>query len=120
MLELYFLLYRIPKMMTRLAKGRNRSAIAWSLIGIGTWITAEIVVGFTVGLFYAIGVEIWGWPARSSGFNFLVYVLALVGALASVTIVSRILTRKPTEELFLPPPLPPQEFPDSEGNHGGQ
>lgn len=120
MLELYFLLYRIPKMMTRLARERNRSAIAWSLIGIGTWIAAEIVVGFTLGLFYAIGAELWGWPARSPGFSFLVYVLALVGALVSVTIVSRILTRKPREESFLPPPPPPQEFRDSEGNHGGQ
>jgi MFS family permease len=120
MLELYFLIYRIPKMMTRLARERNRSAIAWSLIGVGAWIAAELVVGFTGGLIYAVGVELWGWPARSSGFSFLVYVLALVGALVSVTIVSRILTRKPRDESFLPPPPPPQEFRDPEGNHGGQ
>lgn len=120
MLELYFLLYRIPKMMTRLARERNRSAIAWSLIGIGSWIGAELVVGFTAGLIYAIGVELWGWPSQSAGFNLLVYVIALAGALVSVTIVSRILTRQPRTESFLPPPPPPQEFRDSEGNHGGQ
>jgi hypothetical protein len=119
MLELYFLFYRIPKMMTRLAREQNRSAIAWSLIGIGTWIATELVVGFSVALFYGIGVALWGWPSRSQGFNFFAYVIALVAALGSVTIVSRILTRKPRDESFLPPPPPPQEFPDSEANHGG-
>ena len=118
MLELYFLIYRIPKMMTRLARERNRSAIAWSLIGAGAWIAAELVVGFTAGLIYAVGVEFWGWPSQSTGFNLLVYLIALAGALGSVTIVSRILTRQPREESFLPPPPPPQEFRDSEGNHG--
>lgn len=119
MLELYFLIYRIPKMMTRLARERNRSAIAWSLMGVGAWIAAELVVGFTAGLIYAVGVEFWGWPSQSTGFNLLVYLIALAGALGSVTIVSRILTRKPREESFLPPPPPPQEFADSKANHDG-
>ena len=117
MLELYFLFYRIPKMMTRLARERNRSAIAWSLIGIGAWLGAEIVVGISVGLVHAIGVELWGWPSRSPGLNWLAYVLALVAALVSVTIVSGILTRKPREESLLPPP-PPPTFQGPEGNHG--
>ena len=114
MLELYFLFYRIPKMMTRLARERNRSAIAWSLIGIGSWIGAELVVGFTFGLFYGIGVELWGWPPRSQGLSLLVYLLALVAALVSVTMVSRILTRKPREEVS---PPPPPEFLEAKDNH---
>jgi len=43
-------------------------------------------------------------------------VLALAGALGAVTLVSRLLTRKPREESFLPPP-PPPTFQDPEGNH---
>src|SRR5258708_6065911 len=100
MLELYFLFYRIPKMMTRLARERNRSAVTWSLIGIAAWICAEIVVGFSAGLVYAIGVEFWDWPRQSPGFNFLAYLLGLAGALLSVTVGSRILTRKPREEVL--------------------
>jgi Kef-type K+ transport system membrane component KefB len=115
MLELYFLFYRIPKMMTRLARERNRSALAWSLIGIAAWIGAEIVVGFTAGLVYVIGIELWGWPRQSSGFNFLAYLLGLAGALVSVTVVSRILTRKPREEILLQPP-PPPTFRDTEAD----
>ena len=88
-------------------------------MGAGAWIAAELVVGFTAGLIYAVGVEFWGWPSQSTGFNLLVYLIALAGALGSVTIVSRILTRRPVEESFLPPPPPPQEFPDSKANHDG-
>jgi|SRR5882672_279683 len=116
MLELYFLLYRIPRMMTRLARERQRSALAWSLIGVASWIAAEVFVGFMFGVVYGIGVELWGWPTRSPGLNLLAYVLALAGALGAVTLVSRLLTRKPREESFLPPP-PPPTFQDPEGNH---
>jgi len=119
MLELYFIFYRIPKMMTRLAREQHRSAIVWSLIGIGTWIATELVVGFSAGLFYGIGAALWGWPSRPQSLNFFIYVLALVAALGSVTLVSRLLTRKRRDESFLPPPPPPQQFPDSEVNHAG-
>ena len=107
MLELYFLLYRIPKMMTRLARERNRSALAWTLIGIGAWIGSELLVGFVFGIIQAIGIEFWGWPERSSGLNILTYVLALVAGLASVSVVSRILTSKPRDEALPVPPMPP-------------
>jgi hypothetical protein len=117
MLEIYFLFYRIPKMMTRLARERNRSALAWSLIGIATWIGAEIVVGFAVGAVHEVGILVWGWPRQSPGFSILTYVLALVAALISVTVVSRILTGKSRDESFEPPP-PPPEFPPMEQSHG--
>jgi L-asparagine transporter-like permease len=45
MIEIYFLIFRIPKMMTQLARERNRSALAWSLIAIGAWIGSELFVG---------------------------------------------------------------------------
>jgi hypothetical protein len=107
MLELYVLIYRIPKMMTRLARERNRSAVAWTLIGIGSWIAAELAVAFTLGLIHGLGSVWWGWPLQSSVFTFLTYVLALVAALASVTMVSRILTGKTAAEDYPVPPPPP-------------
>ena len=117
MLEIYFLFYRIPKMMTRLARERNRSALAWSLFGIGAWIGAEILVGFALALVRAVGVLAWGWSRQSTEFSILTYVLALVAALISVTVVSRILMSKSREESFEPPPLPP-EFPPMEQSYG--
>lgn len=108
MLELYFLFYRVPKMMTRLARERNRSALRWGLLGMAAWVGAEFVLLFGFGILYGIGEIFLGWPAPiPAGVKLVTYVLALAAALLSVTIVSRILTRKPKEESFLAPPPPP-------------
>ena len=55
MFELYFILYRVPKMMSRLARERNRGAVAWSLMGIAAWLGAELVVMLSSGIIYALG-----------------------------------------------------------------
>src|SRR5215471_16788011 len=107
MLELYFLFYRIPKMMSRLARERNRSAVTWSIIGIMSWIGAEILVAFNLGAIHGIGVALWNWPTQSTTVSILTYALALVAALSSVTIVSRILTAKSSEADYPAPPPPP-------------
>lgn len=104
-IELYFLLYRLPKMMTQLARQRGRSALRWSLLGIGTWLGAEFAVIFVGGIVYGIGQELLGWPEpMNPGYQVLVYVLALVAALLSTTLVSRILTKQPRPETLPPPP----------------
>src|SRR6185369_6688903 len=108
-IELYFLFYRLPKMMTQLARQRGRSALRWSLLGIGTWLGAEFAVILGGGIVYGIGQELAGWPEpMNPGYKVLVYVFALVAALLSTTLVSRILTKEPIPET-LPPP--PPEFP---------
>ncbi len=114
--ELYFIFYRVPKMMTRLARERNRSALKWSLLGMGAWVVAEFVVLFGSGTLYGIGAIFLAWPMPiPEVVKVIVYVLGLVAALLSVTIVSRILTRKPRERSFLAPP-PPPDF-HSESDH---
>jgi hypothetical protein len=107
MLELYFLFYRLPKEMTRLARERQRSALGWTVLAIATWITAELFVGFMIGVIHGIGIALWGWPADSPVVGVLTYILALVAALLSVTVVSRVLRSKPTEDELLRPPPPP-------------
>jgi uncharacterized integral membrane protein len=110
MIELYFLLYRIPRMMTRLARERNRSALTWSLIAIGAWIGAELLVGFAFGLVYAIGGILFGWSEDiPAGVTLLLYILALGAAIGSLGIVRRILSSKGAER-YEPLPPPPPEF----------
>ena len=106
MIELYFLIFRIPKMMTQLARERNRSALAWSLIGIGAWIGAELFVGVIYGTIQAIGIEFWGWP-ENPGLSLTAYVCALGAAIMSLYIVTRVLRNKPREQVLPAPPLPP-------------
>jgi len=106
-LELYFLFYRVPKMMTRLAREHGQSALRWSLLGIGAWLAAEFAVLITAGVIYALGVEILDWPMPiHPGYKGLAYLLALIAALLSPTLVSRVLTRKSKQKLSAPPPPP--------------
>lgn len=108
-LELYFLLYRVPKMMTRLARERGLSAVRWSFLGIGAWLLAEVAVMVGAGIVYGMGVALLGWPEPvAPGFRVLSYLLALIAALVSTTIVSRILMKIPAEESFPAPPPPPE------------
>jgi MFS family permease len=108
MLELYFLFYWLPKKMTQLARERNRSAVAWSVIAIASWIGAEVGVSVTAGIVYAFGIELWGWEEPSTGAQFLIYLVALGTAIFSVTVVYRILRSKPRHEVLPAPPPPPQ------------
>jgi hypothetical protein len=109
-LELYFIFYRIPKIMIRLARERNRSALGWSLIGIGSWIGAELAVGFLFGLIQAVGVLWWNWPEEQPlELSVGTYVGALAAAIASFMIVVRILRGKKSN-VVLPVPPPPPDF----------
>ena len=109
MLELYFIFYRIPKMMSQLARERQRSAVAWSLIGILAWVGAEFVVFLGIGVTYAI-VTIMTDGHVSEEFppvlRLLSYVLALGAAIGSFLLTKRFLASRP-RPAFEPPPPPP-------------
>jgi hypothetical protein len=108
MLELYFIFYRVPKLMTRLARERNRSALAWSLLGMGTWIGTEMFVVFTFALIYQVGIITDDWTDPiPPGLRFMVYVLALLAALFAVTLLQRYLRSKSATPYEPAPPPPP-------------
>ena len=108
MLELYFLIYRIPKMMSQAARERHRSALAWSLIGIGVWLVSEFVVAVALTLAYEIAALALDWPERiTGGFRLLTYVVSLAAAIVSVSILRRRLLATPTAALYKLPPPPP-------------
>ena len=105
MIELYFLIYRIPKMMMRLARERNRSAIPWSLIGIAAWLGGEFLAAILLGGAYGFGAAIFGWPEEPPGIFVLpFYVLIIGAAIGSLTLVRRILYNKSVANYQIPPP----------------
>lgn len=111
MIELYFLIYRIPKMMTALARERNRSALAWSLMGIAAWIGGEFVVAVILGLVYGLGSAILGWPGKPPGlFVLFSYVATIGAAIGSLTLVRRVLSNKSRDKDSFPLPPPPPRF----------
>jgi hypothetical protein len=108
MVELYFLLYRIPKMMSRLARERGRSAVKWSLLGMAAWIGAEFVVAFGLGIAYGILNLMFGFSEEiPTGFRFIAYILSLLAAITAVTLVQRVLTAKSSPDQWATPPPPP-------------
>jgi hypothetical protein len=111
MLELYFIFYGIPKMMSALARERNRSALKWSLLGIAAWIGGELFAGVGFGILYGAGMIFLEWPEEMApGVTLLLYVTALAAAMGSFMLVRRILRGKPAsaDSLHQPPPPPPQ------------
>jgi hypothetical protein len=108
MIELYFLIYRLPRMMSELARERNRSALWWSVFATMAWLGAEIAVIFAYGFIYALGEAQWGWPERPpGGLQFLIYVVALLAGILAASIVRRVLRSMPLNRPTLPPPPPP-------------
>ncbi|HEV7860905.1 MAG TPA: hypothetical protein VGO91_19965 [Pyrinomonadaceae bacterium] len=109
MVELYFLIYYIPKMMSRTAREKNRSAFKWSLIGVAAWIGGEFVAYLVCGLAYGTGTVLFGWPKEiPSGVLLLSYVLALAAAIGSLTLARRILNARSEPNSFPLPPPPPR------------
>lgn len=109
MIELYFLLYRIPRMMTRVARERNRSTLAWSLIGIAAWLGAEITVLLLIGVVYGFAALFLDWPLKIPvGLRFISYFIALTVAIISVILVKNYLISTSQGRSFPSPPPPPQ------------
>lgn len=111
MIELYFIFWRIPKMMSRLARERKRSALWWSLAGIGAWLGAEFAVMFVYLFVYQLGVMFRDWPEQESGgMQLFSYALALAAAIGGLALVRRILSAMPPHGApsYSPPPPPPQ------------
>ena len=108
MVELYFLIYRIPKMMIRLARERNRSGLVWTLLAIGSWIGAEIIVALALRVIYATGVVLLDWPQSiSPAARFLIYLISLCGAIGGLMLVRRFLYNLDRTRSVPRPPPPP-------------
>jgi len=94
-------------MMSQAARERHRSALVWSLIGVGVWLFTELFVSVALVFGYAIAAAALGWPENfSPGFRFLAYIVSLVAALVSVSLVRRRLlaTPAPLYNSKQPPP----------------
>jgi len=95
MLELAFLLYFLPKRMTRLARERHRSARAWTLAASAAWIGAEIVVGVAIMAMGVVTAQVWGWPKDNETVTAVAYLPGLLSGLVAAEIVKRYLSSRP-------------------------
>jgi len=90
------------------AKSTGRNGFLWAFITAGVFIAAQLFVAFAIGLFLAVGVEIFGWSeAVYDDFNFLITAVSIVASFGSIWLVFRYLDKIPEEEIFTSPPPPP-------------
>ena len=87
MFELYFIFIHIPRKIRSLAKERNQSALAWSLMAIGGWVGSEVAIFLIAGMLMAINEDL----EKNGLFLLVVYVLALGSAITlSSLVISRL------------------------------
>lgn len=109
MIELFFIIYYIPKTMTRLARERHRSAVLWSFIGIGAWIAGELIIWLVFWGIYGVGMALWNWPEElPAGLRFFVYILALAAAGGGLLLAERTLDSRSRVKTYTLPPPPPK------------
>ena len=95
MLELAFLFYFLPRRMTRLARERHRSALAWSVAASAAWIGAEIVVASGIMLTAFLTAQLWGWPKDAESLTVVAYLPALLAGLVAAEVVRHYLLSRP-------------------------
>lgn len=109
MVELFFIVYYIPRTMTRLARARNRSALLWSLTGIGAFLAGEFIILLVFGAVYGLGVALWGWPEKlQAGLQLMVYVTGLGGGGVALMRVEHALDSRSQVKTYPVPPPPPE------------
>jgi FtsH-binding integral membrane protein len=90
------------------AKSTGRSGILWALITAGVYIGTQFLFALGIGLFLAIGVELFGWSETIyDDFNLLITAVCIIASFGSVWLVFRYLDKIPEEETFISPPPPP-------------
>src|SRR5262245_19607574 len=91
MFELYFILIFIPRKIRSLARERNQSALAWSLMAIGAWLGAELFIGLIADILVGIDEDL----EKSGLFLFAVYIIALASALTFSSFIIKSLGKMP-------------------------
>ncbi len=90
------------------AKSTGRNGFLWALITAGVFIGTQFFVALAIGVFLAVGVEIFGWSETVyDDFNFLITAVSIIASFGSVWLVFRYLDKIPQEETITLPPPPP-------------
>jgi hypothetical protein len=91
MLEIYFLLFYIPRKVRKLAKEKDQNALAWSLMAIGAWIGTEVALVIAA---VVLGILI---PQLAENPFFLLcsYLIPLAGAIFASDLVIKRLRKMP-------------------------
>ena len=95
MFEIYILFFFIPRRVRALAKPRGQSALAWSLIAIGAWVGAEIVIFVALVFLISLFQDL----EKSGLFMFSTWIVSFLAAAGAVSLVFRRLRQMPLQQV---------------------
>ena len=95
MLELFFVIFIIPRRVKALATLRDESSLKWSLLALAAWFGTEIVVVIVVTIILVIASTATGKKLNETFALMIAYFLGLAGAAIAATLVVRQLQKKP-------------------------
>lgn len=91
MIEITVLVFLILLFIKPLAQERGESVLKWSLLTIGAWVGAELLMGAIVGL-----ILMWRrMPLQSTVAVILIVILVYSAAICAALLTVRALRRKP-------------------------
>ncbi|CAN5200168.1 hypothetical protein BH20ACI1_BH20ACI1_21550 [soil metagenome] len=94
------------------AKDTGRGAVGWSLltvaVGVGLQIVLPVLIGIFVGVFMmAYGNSVTDIQENLQSASIIIAIGCLVLSFIGIALIIRHVAKIPEEELFVPPPLPP-------------
>lgn len=90
------------------ARDTGRNPILWSIICGGSFIGVQLLVGFGIGLFLALGGPLWGWDENLLEKNEVwINVASIAISIVTLVILFKILDRVPEQASTIAPPPPP-------------
>ncbi len=90
------------------ARDTGRNAILWGVFCGAAFIGAQLLVAIGIGVFIAIGIELWGWSEELYVDSALwITIASVVAGFVTLLFIFKFLDRIPEEPSDIAPPPPP-------------
>ncbi|MDQ3130290.1 MAG: hypothetical protein M3Q99_05965 [Acidobacteriota bacterium] len=92
-------------------KGRDtgRNPFLWAFIAAGAFIGTQLLCALGIGVFLALGVELWGWSETLyDTYSPIITIVSVVASFIALLAVFRYLDKIPQQKIFDAPPPPPE------------
>ncbi len=93
------------------ARDTGRNAVLWAVISGAAFIGAQLMAGLGIGVFIALGIELWGWSETVyDDYQFVITIASLVAGIVTILIIFKYLDRVASDPAAVEKPPPPPTF----------
>ena len=92
----------------RTAKSTGRNPILWTAVAVVGFFAVQFAIGISIGIFFAFGMEMWGWPENKlDEYAWIINWAVFIPAAIAMFVLMKVLSRLPDEPTMLTVPPPP-------------